>query len=207
MSWTFFTPGQDIVQTYRKNTPKTVNTTVTATDLLNAEITIAANAMRATSFCQITAFGDWLQNSGGLSAPPRFQLVLGGTTIIDTGALSATVVASATRGLWRISALIAAANSTGAQVTSWEHGVASGAITYTAAGTNIALFTTGQGNYTTVPAHSNTSNSDGGQFEGKGYNVTSLDMTSSKTLVLNVINGSSSASYETSLKAALVEII
>jgi len=192
---------------YRKVTAKTVNTTVAATDLLNGEITIAADLLNTTGFIRLSVIGDWLQNTGGFVAPPRFQLVLGGTTIIDTGACSASAGTSASRGAWSIDAFIGAANATNAQVTSWSHRVATGAITYAAAGTNISAFTTGQGNYTTVASHANTGNSDGGQFVGEGYNATALDMTASKTLVLNVINGSASASYETSLKAALVQFM
>lgn len=193
---------------YRKATVKTVNTTVTATDLLNGEITIAAGTLPATGIIKFHAWGDWLQNSGGASAPPRFQLVIGGTTLIDTGAPASPVTQNAARSAWVVEVIIAAANATNAQTILWRHWLASGAVAYNAAATTtIVAFTTGVGSYTSLPSHANTSNSDGGQWQGIGYNTGAKDMTASQAFVLNVINGSASASYETKLTGALLDIL
>lgn len=181
---------------YRKTTAKAVNTTVSPTDLLNGEISIAAGAMGATGMLRLTAFGDWLQNSGAGAVAPRWQLVFGGTTVFDTSA-GPTCANSATRGSWKIVVEIfnTAAN---AQVCYFHlEGNAGGTVT-----SGDAAFTTGQGRY-------------GGNFGaggtnmllGMGYNTGALDTSTAKTLVLNTINGSASGSYETKLASALVEIL
>ncbi len=103
---TTVTPSPGGAASYRKATQKVVNTTISATDLLNGEITIAASALGTTGEARLVAVGDWKQNSGGAQSVPRFQLVLGGTTIIDTGN-AGTAVDAATRYGWAISARIA----------------------------------------------------------------------------------------------------
>lgn len=193
--------------TYRKITPRTVNTTVAATDLLNGEITVGAGALPATGVMRITMFGDWLQNSGGLAAPPRFQLVLGGTTLIDTGAgPGAALNLSASRGAWEASALVAANNATNAQNISWKHSVWA-SVTGSVSGTNGSVFTTGQGAYQGIATRANSSNTDSFMCAAAGFNTGTKDMTAAQTLVVNVINGSASATYETRLFNALIEII
>lgn len=182
--------------TYRKTTAKAVNTTVAATDLLNGEITVAANAMGSTGMLRLTAIGDMLNNSGGAVAPPRFQLLFGGTTIFDTGALGADFAnAAATRRGWRVKVEIFNTAS-GAQVCFFK---LDGALN--AAASNGVAFTTGEGNYVVVGGSAAT------VMLADGYNSASVDTTAAKALVLNVINGSASASYETKLTSALVEII
>ena len=181
--------------TYRKTTAKTVNTTTTATDLLNGEITIAANAIGATGKAVLTAYGDYLQNSGGTTNTWRFQLKLGATTLFDTGAIASALQASATRWPWRIVAEIHN-TATGAQVCYFT-------VDFTFGGTNTsgsATFTTGEGRY--GPASANAV-----QLGGSAYNTSSVDTTSAQALVLNVINPSASASCETKLTSALVQIL
>lgn len=178
--------------TYRKTTAKTVNTTVAATDLLNGEITIGAGVMGATGMSRLTAFGDMLNNSGGSVSPPRFQLVFGGTTIFDTNALSANWVTAATRFPWLVRVTIFN-TATGAQVAFIELTGASNV-----GASNQVTFTTGEGSYSALP---------GSQLYGQGYNTSAVDTTAAKALVLNVINGSASASCETKLTGALVEVV
>lgn len=182
---------------YRKATSKTVNTTVAATDLLNGEITVAAGALGTTGVLRLTAWGDYLQNSGGAAAAPRFQVVLGGTTLIDTGTTAASDAASAVREPFRISVELMNTGAANAQMTHFL-------LNYmTAGGTNFAnAFTTGEGIYQSVY--------DGAAARarvGQGFTTSAVDMATSKTLVLNVINGSASASYETKLFGALVEVV
>jgi hypothetical protein len=177
--------------TYRKTTAKTVNTTVAATDLLNAEITIAAGALGTTGCARLTAWGDWIHTTGGPVAAPRFQLVLGGTTLLDTGT-TGTVGTHANRAGWKIVCEILNSGAANAQTASLNlqsglPGQASAMATF---------FTTGNGLY------------EGTTFRAsaQGTNATAVDTATSKTLVLNVINGSASASYETKLLGATVEI-
>jgi hypothetical protein len=70
---------------WRKTTSKQVLNTITATDLLNGEITIDAGAMSTNRMIRLTAFGDWVQTSAGATDVPRFKVKLGATTLIDTG--------------------------------------------------------------------------------------------------------------------------
>lgn len=187
---------------YPKATSKTVNTTTSATDLLNGEITIAAGAIGTTGTLRFTATGDYLNNSGGSVALPRFQLVFGGTTLIDTGVGGTMAVTAGTgRGRWKVTASVAAANATNAQSTDFSLEIAVGTAFATADGGG---FTTGQGFYqdfTSGGSHS-------GLAAAWGANpATAVDTTAPCALLLNVINGSANAAYETKLFAALAEII
>lgn len=176
---------------YRKTTAKAVNTTVAATDLLNGEITISAGLLATTGALRLTCIGDWLQNSGGAAAPPRFQLKLGATTLIDTGA-GGNTSATATRMPWHL--VIEIHNLTASsQVISLEGTVMS--LTPTA---GAAAFTTGEGQILTIA---------NGLTYYSGVNTTAVDTTGALALVLNVINGSASASYETKLLAGNVELL
>lgn len=182
---------------YRKTTAKTVNTTVAATDLLNGEITVAAGVMGTTGLLRLTAWGSMLQNSGGAVAPPRFQLVLGGTTILDTGT-AGTIAANATAMGWRLTAEILNLGAANAQSSRLQFDLEQ---QITAVGQG--LFTTGIGLY-----FSGASFGGYGQWRADGSNfATAVDTATAKTLVLNVINGSASATYETKLLGALVEIL
>lgn len=190
---------------YRKTTSKAVNTTVSPTDLLNGEITIGAGAVSTVRGLRATLWGDWLQNSGASQKPPRFQLVVGGTTVLDTsvGASGFNIAAAATRAGWRCQlemlelgatnsqlwsmALLLAPNST----SGWQNGGA-------------ALFATGEGAYT-IPV-----SATGGataMAEALGINTSAIDMTVAQTFAFNVINGVSNASYETKLLGAIVEVV
>lgn len=193
--------------TYRKVTTRTVASSVTATDLLNGEITIPGGILTATGMLELTAFGDWLCNGGATSAPPRFQLVLGGTTLIDTNTPGATVPVSATRGSWRIRAMISALNATNSQHVNLEMILQSGASTYAVVSTMTVAFTTGTGHYKAVAARGNTSNTDGGLYTAFGHATGSKDMTASNALVLNVINGQNNANYDTRLHGAIARIL
>lgn len=181
---------------YRKTTAKAVNTTVVATDLLNGEITIAAGAMSTNAMVRLEAWGNWLQQSGSTVAPPRLQLVLGATTLIDTG-VAGTLASGATRMGWRVCATIQNAGATNAQ-TVWFDCLLDG---YNGAGvsTTAGVFTTGVGT---------RAQSAGGEVMTMvGTNDSlAVDTTAACALKLNVINGTSHASYETKLTGASVEL-
>lgn len=182
--------------TYRKTTSKTVNTTTTATDLLNGEITIAGGAIGGTGLLRLTAWGDWLDNIGAnTAAPPRFQLLLGGTTLFDTST-SGTAVASSTRYGWRLVVEIMNAGSAAAQVSNFQL-----MLVENVSGATDNAFTTGEGVY---------HNEAAGLLVTKAQAAnpsTTVNTATSAALVLNVINGSANAAYETKLLGAVAEII
>lgn len=183
--------------TYRKVTAKTVNTTASATDLLNGEITVAAGVMGSDRALRITALGDAKNNSGGTLNAWRFQLVFGGTTLFDTGAPAWATENTATRYPWRFAATIQNITS-GSQVTVAELDIGYGGVTASVG----AALTTGAGNYVLYAGSASKSNG-----KGLGYLASSLDTTTAKALVLNIINPSASANCETVLQSALVEIV
>jgi len=181
--------------TYRKTTATTVNNTVAATDLLAGSITVAAGAMGTNKVCRLTAWGDVLANVAAASGP-RLQLVLGSTTLLDTGA-AGTTINTASRFGWR---LVAEIMNTGATNTQ----LANLLFTWSASNnaTTPVAFTTGEGSYWPGPGLS-----AGGAWIAEGFNTGAIDTTGALALKLNVINGTASTSYETKLFGALVEIV
>jgi hypothetical protein len=185
---------------YRKSTTKTVNTTTAATDLLNGEITIGAGVMGTTGVLRLTAWGDHLQNSGGNAAPQRFQLILGGTTLLDTNTGGGSV-SNAARGSWRVVAEIMNLGAANSQMSSLDVKITTRGNINPAE--MVSGFTTGTGSYQNVMA-----GGDGLMYQGHGVNPsTAVDTSAAKLLELKVINGSASASYETKLLGALIEIV
>jgi hypothetical protein len=189
--WVVFNPGVGPT-TYRKTTSKTVVSTTTATDLLNGEISVPAGTMNATTTVRLRAWGDLLIDVA--AATQRFQLIFGGTTLIDTGAPASNATVSATRGGWQLEAQVLNLGVTNSQSTrleaqTWVPGGFGGGWT--------TAFTTGQG-------ASDRSN-EGAHYFGVNPS-TAVDTTATCALVLNVINAISSASYETKLIGAIVEV-
>lgn len=179
---------------YRKVTAKTVNTTVSETDLFNGEITVAGNAIGATGVLRITAAGDWKQNSGGTAAFPRLKLKFGATTLFDTGAIG-TFPDAATRYGWVVEAEIA--NLTASTQSAWFRVTAGGG---DLAATS-AVLTTGTGVMGT------SRGATGNLVWANGRNSGALDTTGALALVLSVINGSANANYETKLYNALAVVL
>lgn len=181
---------------YRKTTAKAVNTTVAATDLLNSEITIAAGAMGTNGLLRLTAWGDWVNASGSTVASPRLQVVFGGTTLFDTS-ISGTNVTGATRNGWKVVVEIFNLAAANAQMSHFDlRMMVNGASTQVQ-----NTFTTGEGILTSIVAA-------GQVIFGEGTNPsTAVDTSLAKALVLNVINGSANAAYETKLLGAVVEVI
>lgn len=184
---------------YRKTTSKTVSNSVAETDLLNGEVTIAANAMGTTKTLRLTAFGDWKQNSGAATDVPRFKLKLGATTIWDSNIVGTNVVAnSATRIPWRIQAEIMNLGLTNSQ---WATIVGFAEI----GGTALAIVApaTGEGQTSTRMYNATSA----AYVDYLGANSSAEDTTAAKTLVLSVILPVASANTDIVLKSALVEII
>jgi hypothetical protein len=193
---TWATPG--VATTYRKTTAKTVNTTVAETDLLNGEITIAANP-GTSAVIRLTAWGDRLNNTGGSLPPQRFKLKLGPTTLLDTNVVGAnSLQTSGSRFGWIVRAEIMNLGAANSQLA-----FISGVVTALAgSGGGSVAFATGEGVYTGAVYDAVVVASP--RFEG--FNTAAVDTTSAQALALSVINASASASYETKLLGAAVEV-
>ena len=197
--WYVISPLQSL--TYRKSSSTTVTNTVTETDLLGGAITIPANAMGTTKVLQFQAAGDWVQNSGGNLAAPRFKLILGATTLIDTGAPgSPATISSATRYAWNVSATISELSATNSQSVSFQLNLTTqtGNVPTTA----FAL-TTGEGLLTTVAGAA----AGPGVMNVNAWNSTAVDTTAAQALKLTVILPSASANVNMVCYNALAQII
>lgn len=187
----------------RKTTSKAVNTSTTATDLLNGEFTLPAGAMGTDKIVRLTAWGDWKQNAAAVKDIPTFRLLLGGTTLIDTGNLgTANAEQIATRYGWRIQCEIQNLGATNSQQAYF-----SGLIHYLAdnAGPLQNAFNTGNG-VVTFPSVSGPGSSAVTIYDGGNTGLT-VDTTVACAVVLNVVNAFSNANYETKLYGALCEVI
>lgn len=181
---------------YRKSSPTAVNTTTSPTDLLG--ITIAAGVMGTTGIIRLSMEGDCEFNSSG--AFPRFQLVFGGVTLLDTGVIPTAVTgASTTRYGWTAEAKISNLSATGSQSCRLSFELA-GII---GAASHATAFTTGEGVYGTLSYGDSSS-----YLKAVGTNpATSVDTTVACPLAFKVINGVSNATYETKMFSALAEIL
>lgn len=183
---------------YRKTTAKTVAGTVTETDLLNGEIIVAANAIGVSGVLRLTAWGDWKNNSGAGADLPRFKLKLGGTTLLDTGITGVNAALdNATRRGWRMTCEIENLGAANSQWATLDLRLE--------LGSNLGgggRFTTGEGTY--ISSSAGFSNAIAFALGG---NSGAVDTSVAAALVLSVINASASASYDTVLKGALVEVV
>jgi hypothetical protein len=191
------------VTSYRKTTAKAVTNTVTETDLLNGEIQVAGNVLGTTGVMRLTASGDWVNNSGGAADVPRFKLKLGAgppTVILDSSVMGATIAAaSASRFGWKIVAETANLGATNSQWTDVRIDLSFSASSTAA---SVAAFATGEGNYQAV-----YTGSQKGYAIGVAGNTSAIDTTAAMNVILSVINPTASATCETKLYRALVEII
>ena len=160
---------------WRKETSKTVNNTVTETDLLNGEFTLKGNALGVNGTLRLVMAGDWLQNSGSNTGPPRFKFKVGAgpTTIIDTNTGTASA-SSVNRKAWEIVVEIRNLGATGSQWTSIE-----GSVMYDGANAAGVVFTTGEGIYSIGVQ---------GMCLIIGGNAMSLDTTADQSIQFAVIN-------------------
>ncbi len=184
--------------TYRKNTTKVVASTTSATDLLNGEITIAANALPATGVLRLTAWGTFLNNSGSSQNSPRLDLRLGSTLLLDTNVITGTTWSSNAAALpWKVVVEINAANATNSQIAQMI-------LDYVLVSSGAAAATFGTG----VGIHRNDA-ALGGYSQGKaqGTNSSSKDMTSAQLLELRATLPVANANCQATLLGALVEII
>jgi hypothetical protein len=184
----------------KKTTAKVVNTTNAPVDLLNNEIILPAGALGTARALRLSAHGDWKQNSGGPNDVPRFQLALGGTILLDTGAPFGVQLPNvATRYGWWIDAVIAEVNgATNQQSCSLKGHVTHGLIAQVAG----IVFAVGEGTYTCWPSGT----VPGAYAAFEGWNAGAKDATAALALALNVVNPSAAAGYEVVLKDAQIVI-
>lgn len=185
--------------TYRKTTAKQVLNTVTEIDLLNGEITLAAGVLGTTKVAKIDLWGDWVQNTGGNSQVPTLKLKLGATTLIAWQTSTFNVTSSATRYAWQYSALIAAQNATNAQTCSLTGYMTSACAAATATQDNV--LTTGEGVQSGVLGVNGH-----GMAQVSAYNSATVDTTQAQALTFTTTNASSTATYDVTLRGALVVI-
>lgn len=181
---------------WRKTTAKTVNNTVTETDLLNGEVTIDAGAVSTNRMLRMVAWGDLLNNTGATQHLPRFKLGLGATTLLDTGSDGGVIgwLADTARRPWKIEAEVlnlGAANSQWATIR--------GEIYLDSSASNHVAFTTGEGQYESGTASRHVS--------FLGANSAAVDTTAAVALVLSVILPTASANLEMKLHGATVEVV
>lgn len=179
---------------WRKATAQTVAGTITETDLLNGEFTIAAGAVDATHGLLLLACGIWKQNSGGPLGPPLFRLKLGGTTLLDTNASAATVLNDVGSYLWEVAAFIQNQNATNSQFVKMSGEIYHAGV----AAATFAAFTTGTGTYRGFIVTGDALE----PLRFNGYNTAAIDMTAARLLELKVINPSNNANYSITLNHA-----
>lgn len=192
--------------TYRKTTAKAVNTSTSATDLLNGEIMLAGGVMGTSGHLHAVLWGDFLQDTGASQTLPQFQLVIGGTVVLDTGDGSGGWTSGSTRVIWRVQIEALELGAVNSQLWRISGQLGPGDLsTYPSTWTG-AAFVSGLGSYT--PRSYGDEGETGPYVETfDGQATSSLDMTISKAFVFNVINGANSAAYETRLLGAFVEIL
>lgn len=178
---------------YRKTTAKQVVNSNVETDLLNGEIMVGAGVIGASGVLRLSAWGDWLNNTGANQITPRFKLKLGATTLIDTATIATNWAFNAGRMGWEVCAKI---ENLGAANTQWASLNMDVAGFFTGAGAS--TFTTGEGINQIV-----TSN------YGKivGGNSGAVDTTVAQALAFTVTNPVANAALDVTLKGALVEIV
>lgn len=181
---------------YKKNTTKILNNTVAETDLLNGEITIAANALGATGFLRLTMHGDLLNNTGAAQTVPRFRVKLGATTLMDSSSLGNMTAAGGIRYPWSAEVLLNNQNATNVQYASFKFCLIGGS-----AGITATTFATGIGY-----GYVDTASGGVGPFMYQGGGSSAEDTTASKALVVTAVNGVASANYEIVLRSAVAEI-
>lgn len=173
----------DLHTFYNKTSQKDVANTVAKTDLLNGEITIAANKLTANGLIKIIASGDYLNNSGA-TRTITLELKLGATVLWDSNA-SGNISATATRKAWSFTAYIQAMASTSAQ--------RGGGFFVMGRATPVA--TTGTGGIEETLF--------GGPFLTAASTV---DMTASRALTLSVTHSSAATTISMRLEHARVEV-
>jgi hypothetical protein len=180
---------------YRKVTTKTINNTVAETDLLNGEITIAANLLGANGALRLTVEGEYMQNTGGPQTSPRFKLKFGATTVFDATGVAANITSSGSRFGYKFVVEIANVGATNAQwvtlLGNYIQGLAGNGAGGFAGGMTTQILVAGGVGPTNI----------------QGALATAEDTTAAKALQLTVILGNAAVTHEITCKRALVEVL
>ena len=184
---------------YRKLTPKAVNNTVALTDLLNGEITLAAGALGINKQLRLSVIMDLL-NTGVNALVPRFQLVLGGTVLLDTGTIGGL------SNQWANGNVARRHCDLSAEIHNLGGSVQSHMVIRHGAGRpdqmGNAPFTVGNGWYYTVP--NNTPNNEA---FAQGWNTTAMSVSGALPLQLMVGLSVAHPTVEAKLYSALAELV
>jgi len=180
---------------YRKTTAKTAVNTTAETDLFNGEILIGAGLLGTTGVLRMTAWGDWINNSGLAQASPRIRVKYGGTNVaFDTGAIAGAWATNASSWGWRVQYEQINLGSVTSQYSTFQL-VGSGSW----ANNSFAAFLSGSGQYST-----NASDQIYGNAVSSGPGA---DTSTALQLFLTVILPVASASVSMTLRGAVVEIL
>ena len=198
-----------LTSSYRKVTSKQVVNTVTESDLLNGEITLAAGVLGTDKMAKIVLWGDWLQNAGSTSGP-WFRLKIGSTYLFSwlVGNAMFNCADSATRWTWRYEATIAAANSTSAQVAS----IAGWCSAFTSSSSGPVISFAGMNDGSLGSGIGLRQSFHNGATQAaretlNGNSTSAEDSTAALAVRFLVVNGVASANYDTTLRGAIVEIV
>lgn len=168
---------------YRKVTEKDVVNTVTETDLLNGEITIAAGVMSTNRMLQASLLIDYLNNTGG-NQDIALAIKLGGTTLWSD--LTSMTTSASRRALW-LNIKIMNLNSASVQFLS-------GFYSFSAEGGA----TTGLGDLNAQAPRQSAIASNG---------TVAVNTAVAQAFVVTATHGTANASLSCRLKSALVEVL
>lgn len=190
----------NVPKRWAKVTPKAVNTTTAFADLLNGEFTPPAGCMGESGLLTLKAWGDWENNSTGVKALPRWQVLFGGATFLDTGATGNVCGNAIGRYGWGIELTIQnlAHNSQQCYIKvglMYLDGSASDSDN---------VFTVGNGSFW---AHGMGFGAYSRYVAEGGNSGLAVDTSAAQALKLNVKNGFSHAQYETKLFGAVATIL
>lgn len=182
------------IKQFKTNTVTTISGTVAQSVL--ASFTIPdGQFIIAGRYLRYRAFGDWVNNSGGNAAPPRFVFGVGPSVVFDTNT-GGLISASVTRGGWFLDILL---SFNGSELAAMNLDV----VCPNAPAASVQVtFVTGQGAYQTV-----TSGVNAGLLKAVGSNVVANPGAGALSTFLAVINGSASATYDTRYLGGYAEII
>jgi hypothetical protein len=183
--------------TYRKTTSKSVNNTVTETDLLNSQITIGANVMGSTGMVRLTAWGTLKNNSGASRSMPRMRFKLGSTTIGDSGTPGTIWDNNGSTWAWRFVGYVMNLGATNSQSS------------YFLFETNFAAnAASGSGMTDGTGIRFNPAASGGASFfRAEATDTAAEDTTSSKAMQLTAELPVANSNLDITLTAALVEVL
>lgn len=183
-------PGTPALSIYRKLTEKDVVNTVTETDLLNGEISIAAGEMVTNKTVRCTILGDYLNNSGA-NRTLDLAVKLGATTLWkDTVTGTNSIGPGASRRPFRLTFEISNLGADDSQFMAGFFWLGA-----------MGAATTGLGDF------SEAVGPDTDQWGGSFAGSSAEDTSSAKALVVTATHPAANANLSVRLKSGLIEVI